>query len=153
MLPRPVDLTAVNYSTARLSHILWTGVPGSAMPRWNRLTATDLRAIVSYVHSIGPEKRREANADSIVTQGREVYRENCTGCHGAAGSGDGPAGGAIAPGPTNFHEERPSKARALQVLKDGIPGTAMPSWEVQLSDVQREAVVAYLESLYQASIR
>jgi cytochrome c oxidase cbb3-type subunit I/II len=153
MLPRPTDLSAVDYSTPRLSHILWSGVPGSAMPRWNRLTATDLRAIVAYVHSIEPDERRDASADSIVTQGQELYRKNCTGCHGVAASGDGPAAGAIAPGPTNFHEERPSKARSLQVLKDGIPGTAMPSWEVQLSDVQREAVVAYLESLYRASIR
>ena len=27
-------------------------------------------------------------------------------------------------------------------LKDGVPGTAMPPWEAQLSDAQREAVVA-----------
>ncbi len=41
-------------------------------------------------------------------------------------SGDGPAAAALAPSPTNFHEERPAKAQALQVLKEGVPGTAMP---------------------------
>ena len=65
------------------------------------------------------------------------------------GSGNGPAAAALAPSPTNFHEQRPAKEHALQVLKKGIPGTAMPPWEVQMSDAQRQAVVAYLDSLYE----
>jgi cytochrome c oxidase cbb3-type subunit 2/cytochrome c oxidase cbb3-type subunit I/II len=55
--------------------------------------------------------------------------------------------------PTNFHEERPAKAHSLQVLKEGVPGTAMPPWEVQMSDAQREAVVAYLDSLYERPVQ
>jgi cytochrome c oxidase cbb3-type subunit 2 len=53
----------------------------------------------------------------------------------------------------NFHEQRPAKEHALQVLKKGVPGTAMPPWEVQMSDTQREAVVAYLDSLYEPPIQ
>jgi len=69
------------------------------------------------------------------------------------GSGNGPAAAALAPSPTNFHEERPAKEHSLQVLKEGVPGTTMPPWEVQMSDAQREAVIAYIESLYEAPLQ
>ncbi len=69
------------------------------------------------------------------------------------GRGNGPAAGALAPSPTNFHEERPSSADTLRVLKEGIPGTAMPTWRMELSDAQREAVAAYVDSLYETSSR
>jgi cbb3-type cytochrome c oxidase subunit III len=144
----------VEYSTPRLSHILWNGIPGSAMPRWNRLNAADLQAVGAYVRTIGAGGQRGTSANtSEIEQGRDLYRQNCTGCHGLEGSGNGPAAAALAPSPTNFREERPAKAYALQVLKDGVPGTAMPPWEVQMSDAQREAVVAYIESLYEAPLQ
>jgi cytochrome c oxidase cbb3-type subunit I/II len=154
LLPRPANLTMMEYSDGRLSRILWNGVPGSAMPRWNRLTAADLQAVAAYVRTIGDSGHRSASANiSVIEQGRDLYRQNCTGCHGMEGSGNGPAAAALAPSPTNFHEQRPAKEHALQVLKKGIPGTAMPPWEVQMSDAQRQAVVAYLDSLYERPLQ
>jgi cbb3-type cytochrome c oxidase subunit I/cbb3-type cytochrome c oxidase subunit II len=149
LLPQPANLTMMEYSDGRLSHVLWNGVPGSAMPRWNRLSETDLKAVAAYVRTIAAASQDGANVNtSLIEQGRDLYRQNCTGCHGMEGSGNGPAAAALAPSPTNFHEQRPAKAHALHALKEGVPGTAMPPWEVQMSDAQREAVVAYLGSLY-----
>jgi cytochrome c oxidase cbb3-type subunit 2/cytochrome c oxidase cbb3-type subunit I/II len=154
LFPRPANLSMVEYSAPRLSHILWNGIPGSAMPRWNRLGAKDLEAVATYVWTIEAGRDRGASPDiSVIEQGRDLYRQNCTGCHGMEGRGNGPAAAAVAPGPTNFHEERPAKAHALQVVKDGVPGTAMPPWEVQMTDAQREAVVAYIESLYEGPLQ
>jgi cytochrome c oxidase cbb3-type subunit 2/cytochrome c oxidase cbb3-type subunit I/II len=65
------------------------------------------------------------------------------------GGGDGPAAGAFAPGPANFREEHSTREYALEVLKNGIPGTAMAPWQEQMTDAQRQAVVAYIESLYE----
>ncbi len=150
LLPRPANLTMMEYSDGRLSRILWNGVPGSAMPRWNRLSAADLQAVAAYVRTIEASGHGGTIANtSVLEQGRDLYRQNCTGCHGMEGSGNGPAAGALAPNPTNFHEQRPAKVHALHVLREGVPGTAMPPWEVQMSDAQREAVVAYLDSLYE----
>src|SRR5207247_4232786 len=141
LFPRPANLTTVEYSDARLSRILWNGVPGSAMPRWNRLNAADLQAVAAYVRTIEAGGRRGATANtSVIEQGRDLYRQNCTGCHGMEGSGNGPAAGALAPSPTNFHEQRPAKEHALQVLKKGVPGTPMPPWELQMTDPKREDV-------------
>jgi mono/diheme cytochrome c family protein len=151
LFPRPANLTTVAYSGGHLSHILWNGVPGSAMPRWSRLNEADLQAVAAYVRTLEAVGHRRAGSNtSLIGQGRDLYRQNCTGCHGMEGSGDGPAAAALAPIPTNFHEVRPARARSLQVLKDGVPGTSMPPWEAQMSDAQREAVVAYIESLYEA---
>src|SRR5260370_19130668 len=139
LFPRPANLAMVEYSAARLSRVLWSGVPGSAMPRWNRLSATDLQAAAADVGTIEAAGRRGARADtSVIEQGRDLYRQNCTGCHGTEGAGNGPASAALAPQPTNFHEERPEEPRALEVLKDGIPGPALPPWKVQVTDDKRE---------------
>jgi cytochrome c oxidase cbb3-type subunit I/II len=152
LFPRPANLTVVEYSFARLSDILWNGVPGSAMPRWNRLSHRDLQDLASYVRSIQITDRRETSDPTLIEQGRDLYRHECTGCHGINGEGNGPAAGALAPRPANFHEARPTLAYAFEVLKNGIPGTAMPPWQAQLTDTQRVAVVAYLESLYDPAL-
>jgi mono/diheme cytochrome c family protein len=144
----------VEYSDGRLSRILWNGVPGSAMPRWNRLNTADLQALAAYVRTIEADGHRGASVNtSLIEQGRDLYRRNCTGCHGMEGSGNGPAAAALAPSPTNFHEQRPAKAHSLQILKEGVPGTAMPPWKLQMSVGQQEAVVAYLDSLYEPPIQ
>jgi cytochrome c oxidase cbb3-type subunit 2/cytochrome c oxidase cbb3-type subunit I/II len=39
----------------------------------------------------------------------------------------------------------------LKVLRDGIPGTAMPSWKDQISESDREALAAFVRSLYEST--
>jgi mono/diheme cytochrome c family protein len=87
LFPRPANLTAVECSAARLSHILWNGVPGSAMPRWNRLSRADLQDIASYVRSIHIREVAENSDRSLIEQGRLLYQKECTGCHGMDGDG------------------------------------------------------------------
>jgi mono/diheme cytochrome c family protein len=54
---------------------------------------------------------------------------------------------------------RPNTSADTNVIEQGrdlyheIPGTAMPPWETQMTDVQRQAVVAYIESLYQTRVQ
>jgi hypothetical protein len=48
---------------------------------------------------------------------------------------------------------RPAKAHALRVLKEGVAGTAMSPWEIQLSQAPQEAVVAYVDSLYERPVQ
>jgi cbb3-type cytochrome c oxidase subunit I/cbb3-type cytochrome c oxidase subunit II len=154
LFPRPANLTMMEYSDDRLSHILWSGVPGSAMTRWNRLSTADIEAVEAYVRTLEAGEHGSASANTgVIEQGRDLYRQNCTGCHGMEGRGNGPAAAALAPSPTNFHEQRPAKAHALHALKEGVPGTAMPPWGVQMSDGQREAVAAYLDSLYEPPVQ
>lgn len=57
--------------------------------------------------------------------------------------------------PANFTEalwsSPESAARAFQAISNGIPGSAMPSWESALSPDDRWALVAFLTSVSEGS--
>lgn len=72
-------------------------------------------------------------------RGEEVYNTNCAACHQANGAGIPPAfpalkGSEIAIGPVEKH---------LDVVVNGVPGTAMQAYGSQLSDVDMAAVITY----------
>src|SRR5467141_744520 len=149
LLPKPANLSAARFSDERLSSVLWNGVAGSAMPPWRQLPTEDLRALVAYIHSlhllsVAPSIQQAAN----LNEGKSLFAANCASCHGDTGAGNGPAAGALAPSPTNFHLKKPTEDRAWEVLKNGVPGTAMPPWQSQLSADQRHALVEFVRSLY-----
>jgi mono/diheme cytochrome c family protein len=83
-----------------------------------------------------------------VEGGKSLFAASCASCHGETGAGNGPAAGALAPSPTNFHVKRPTQERAWDVLENGVPGTAMPPWQSQLSADERRVLVEFVRSLY-----
>lgn len=150
LLPRPADLTAAEFSTLRLSQVLWNGVAGSSMPAWRDLPPRDLQSLVAYVqtlHTRAPD--RDVRPDTL-KRGQQLFAVNCVRCHGLNGAGDGVAGRALAPAPTNFQLKRPDAEQAWLALLVGRPGTAMPPWAQQLSDDERRALIVYIRSLYGA---
>jgi cbb3-type cytochrome c oxidase subunit I len=151
LLPKPANLTAARFSDERLSSVLWNGVAGSAMPPWRQLPTEDLRALVAYIDSLHSAEAATTRSDDktlTLEDGKSLFAANCASCHGDIGGGNGPAAGALAPAPTNFHLKKPTQERAWDVLENGVPGTAMPPWRSQLSADQRRAVVEFVRSLY-----
>jgi len=149
LLPAPANLTAARFSDERVSGVLWNGIPGSSMPPWRQLPAEDLRTLIAYVQSLGvPSAPSRSPETASVDQGKALFAANCASCHGDQGSGNGPAAGALAPPPTNFNVKRPTQRRALDILENGIPGTAMPPWKRQLNQEQRQALAEFVHSLY-----
>jgi cbb3-type cytochrome oxidase cytochrome c subunit/cytochrome c553 len=149
LLPKPANLTAARYSDERLSSVLWNGVASSSMPPWRQLPAEDLRALVAYVQSLHlPGAAPSTQEATSLNEGKSVFAEKCASCHGDTGAGNGPAAGALAPPPTNFHLQEPTQESAWQVLENGVPGTAMPPWRSQINADQRRALVAFVRSLY-----
>jgi DMSO reductase family type II enzyme heme b subunit len=85
-----------------------------------------------------------------------IYRAWCLECHGAEGRGDGPAATHMLPRPRDFvgaryqirttaSGELPTDDDLMKVMRDGLPGTAMPGWP-NLSDQEKRDVVAYIKS-------
>jgi mono/diheme cytochrome c family protein len=149
LLPKPADLTAARFSDERLSSVLWNGVAGSAMPPWRQLPAEDLRALVAYVQSLHlPQGAPSTQETASLGLGKALFAATCASCHGESGAGNGPAAGALAPAPTNFHLKKPTQERAWDVLENGVPGTAMPPWRSQLNADERRALVEFVRSLY-----
>jgi len=147
LLPKPANLTVARFSDERLSSVLWNGVAGSAMPPWRQLPTEDLRALIAYIQSLnapGATPRIQEAAGL----GKALFAATCASCHGVTGEGNGPAAGALAPAPTNFHLKKPTEERAWDVLENGVPGTAMPPWRNQFSEDERHALVEFVRSLY-----
>lgn len=90
------------------------------------------------------------------SEGRELFQTHCAPCHGTTGQGDGPLAKDLWPKPrdlsTAIFKYRtvrgpiPSDNDIMQVLKIGIPGTAMPGWDM-LSLEEWRSVVQYLKTM------
>ena len=87
---------------------------------------------------------------SPVEKARSLYAENCSGCHGAAGHGDGVLAKSLSPMPTDFTDVERAKNRSVlglyDVLSEGIEGTAMPPFK-HLDKSDRWSLAFYVGSL------
>ena len=94
------------------------------------------------------ERLREA---AVRARGEQVYRQNCTLCHGQDADGHGARSMGLDRKPANFTEpvwsQPESAARAFQAITRGVPGSAMPSWGAALTPEDRWALVAFLTSV------
>tara|TARA_R110002096_G_scaffold195693_2_gene378368 strand:- start:7229 stop:9151 length:1923 start_codon:yes stop_codon:yes gene_type:complete len=79
-----------------------------------------------------------------------LYAEQCSVCHGDSGRGDGLAGFALDPSPTNFHDVGRARQRSLyglySTLTLGVTGTGMPSFS-SLTENQRWSLAFYVAGL------
>jgi mono/diheme cytochrome c family protein len=92
-------------------------------------------------------------------QGEHVgmYRAHCAHCHGISGDGAGPTAAALNPYPRDFRlgkfkfkstplRKPPTDEDLTRVIREGIPGTAMPSFRT-LPDDDVVALVDYVKYL------
>lgn len=80
-------------------------------------------------------------------RGESVYRTNCQNCHGAKGQGDGPVADSLTLRPADLTTEivqKKSENELLKIIREGKPGTSMPSWKGELSAQHIQDVLAYL---------
>ena len=112
------------------------GYAGTLTPeqRWN---------VVAYVNSL-----RSTHAQQM--EGEGLFAQRCASCHGVTGGGDGVLAKSLTQlppeiGTVAWQIER-SDDQVGQVVRAGIPGTAMPP-SSELTPVQVQSVVAYLRTL------
>jgi mono/diheme cytochrome c family protein len=82
-----------------------------------------------------------------IARGREVYEANCITCHGPSGRGDGPLAASLRPRPADFRVHMAAghtDGELFTWLSKGVPGTAMPPFEGQLSETDRWHAVNYI---------
>ena len=75
--------------------------------------------------------------DDMFARGKEVYNKNCASCHAEDGTGGvGPSmiGTVVTTGPMQNH---------LDVVVNGVSGTAMQAFGGQLSELDLAAVITY----------
>ena len=79
-------------------------------------------------------------------QGKAVYDQQCTACHGANGGAGDRAPAIVLAQATTLRGQR-SDAQLLTIIRNGIPGTAMPAWSSRLSEGDINAIGAYIHAL------
>jgi mono/diheme cytochrome c family protein len=88
----------------------------------------------------------------VAQYGAQVYKANCTMCHGDKGLGDGAAGGALNPKPRNLVEGKwtvgGDSVALFNTLSNGITGTSMPGFG-QIKVADRWALVQFIRSITQ----
>ena len=80
--------------------------------------------------------------DELMQRGETVYKRACIACHGANGEGGvgkAIAGSPIATGPVKPH---------IDVLVNGVPGSAMQAFGGQLNDVEMAAIVTFTRNAF-----
>jgi cytochrome c oxidase cbb3-type subunit 2/cytochrome c oxidase cbb3-type subunit I/II len=147
LVPTPSDLSAHEYTAARVADALWNGVAGTAMQAWRDYPPGDLAAIAHVVHGFHAGQDA-AVPESLVAIGERVYAENCVQCHGPDGRGDGSAAAELTIAPTNFRAQRPTMNHSLRALREGVRGTRMASWTGRLSESEIVAVAAYVRLFF-----
>jgi high-affinity iron transporter len=91
-----------------------------------------------------------AKAPSLV-RGAQIYRDNCAGCHGDAGAGNGALGAGLDPPPADLTRwadlSDQSPLDYYRRVTIGVVGTAMPAFEARLPAEDRWAVALYASTL------
>jgi len=81
-------------------------------------------------------------------KGQVVYKSYCVNCHGHSGQGDGPIGQALVPPAADLTAtDKKTDNMLLKTIRNGSPGTAMPSWKNDLTSKDILDVLAYIRSL------
>ena len=88
----------------------------------------------------------KGNASSV-EEGKKLFAQMCAICHGAKGKGDGMAGAALNPKPTNFTSEKVQAQTDGAIYWKMTEGRApMASYKASLKDNQRWQLVNYIRT-------
>ncbi|MDX8410723.1 MAG: ethylbenzene dehydrogenase-related protein [Mariprofundaceae bacterium] len=113
-----------------------------------------LGAVLAVCFMAGPAMAASGNADN----GESIYNKRCIWCHGADGDGAGAAEEFLNPPPRNFEDGQykikttgfddmvPNDEDIFRMVRDGMPGTAMPGWSQLLSEQDMWDVVQYVKT-------
>ena len=106
-------------------------------------------ALADGVLLLYPIPMAPAQAPNLA-RGAAVFSEQCVGCHGARGAGDGPMAAKLNPPPIAFTDRERASVRSVlalyQAVSQGVSGTSMPAFK-ELSDSDRWAVAFYAGTL------
>ena len=87
---------------------------------------------------------------SALERGKALYEQNCAVCHGVDGRADTAVGHLLNPPPRNFTDlietGRLTTDRMYQAIKEGRRGTAMPSWDQVLTEMEIGDVIDYVHN-------
>jgi mono/diheme cytochrome c family protein len=90
------------------------------------------------------------SSPDLIAKGKELFKANCSSCHGDNGQGDGPTALRLNPKPKNFHlldawKNGSKVSQIYKTLQEGITGSGMASYNY-LSPEDRFGLIHYVRS-------
>jgi mono/diheme cytochrome c family protein len=123
-----------------IASLMWLALPGCA--------DVDRDLPAEYRRAEIPSARL-ASADAR-TRGRRLFVENCALCHGERGDGRGARREGLTRAPRDFTSatwrESTSPRHVFYAIREGLPGTPMPSWKA-LSEQDPWDMTSYVLAL------
>ncbi len=137
------------------------GTMSDEMPPWgDELTYTQMESVTLFTKLLidQPDKavamldKSQAASKPSLRQGRAIFKNYCTLCHGENGEGDGKMAKIIKnPPPFNLTLSRAPDEYLMQIISKG--GAAMgrsarmPPWGEQFSETERRSIILYIKTL------
>ncbi len=132
------DIFSVRADRDYIYHILLDGVPGSGMPYFRLYDRNKLESLLDTLSermdmfAATPKPAREPDAAA-----RRAWAEVCATCHGSLGEVS-EFGRTLLPPPPDLRAYSLLPDRALDVIADGYPGTAMQPFRALPEDLRRD---------------
>lgn len=82
--------------------------------------------------------------EAAMSQGQDIYTRNCVACHQATGAGMPPVFPAIA----GSAKATGDRELTMDVLVNGVPGTAMAAYGRQLNPIELASVITYVRNAF-----
>jgi len=126
---------------------------GNTMKSMNTLMKLLSGAVLVSMLAAAP-----AQAAGDADKGKIIYDKRCIWCHGENGDGMGAANKYLNPPPRSFEDGQykiktsgfdsmvPNDDDLFRMVRDGMPGTAMPGWKQLLSEGDMWDVVQYIKT-------
>ncbi len=123
----------------------------------SRMAGILILGCLLVTHKVASAQERPPENAENVAIGKEIYRKRCSFCHGLEGDGNGPVADYLNPRPRDFtlavyklrttkSGEVPLNEDLFRVLENGIPGTAMQSFDGALSETERWQVIYFIKT-------
>ena len=131
-------------SPALMYRVVTVGIAGTPMISWSgQLTSDERWDIVSYLTSLRAPSTQ-------VIEGEGLFLQQCAACHGATGRADGAVSAFLTRLPPELNsfgwQAGRSDAQLVEVVRHGVPGSAMPP-NASLTPEGLRRVVAHVRTL------
>jgi len=116
-------------------------VADSVMPVFKDYSDAEVESLVEYLATFDYKPIKD-------TPGHQLFDLFCVSCHGENMDGRGVVAGMLDPLPRDFSKHQFVSAyetRFVDSIRDGVKGTAMPTWKNILSDEDIDKLVAYIK--------
>ncbi len=125
--------------------------PVEQQPAEQQMKVSMSEALAATLATLSEEDRSLPNPlagqAEASARGAEEFGSLCSHCHGKSGKGDGPASKALGVSPGDLSSSKLSVGERYQVMKSGVPGTAMQGFGAAMSDKQMWQLISYMETL------